>query len=127
MPILHGIRNFLEFANDNWTTIAVVMGLAVTVFQKVIRYLRKSEEEKTAIVKKQIQQTMLKLVTDAEQDYGDWKQAGSVKRAQVIDTLFADYPILSKVSDQEDFLKWIDRTIDESLVALREIITQNRN
>ena len=126
MNILDGVRNFLELINNNWTTIAVIIGLVIAITKKAINYFGKSDEEKIAIAKKQIQETMLKLITDAEQDYEEWKQAGSIKRAQVIDELFSNYPILSKVTDQEDLIKWIDDTIDEALVTLREIVENNK-
>ena len=87
MSILDGVKNFLELVNENWTTIIVIIGLVLAVTKKAINYFSKSDEEKIAIAKKQIQETMLKLITDAEQDYEEWKQAGSIKRAQVIDEL----------------------------------------
>lgn len=126
MSILDGVKNFLELVNENWTTIIVIIGLVIAVTKKAINYFSKSDEEKIAIAKKQIQETMLKLITDAEQDYEEWKQAGSIKRAQVIDELFTNYPILSKVTDQEDLIKWIDDTIDEALITLREIVETNK-
>ena len=126
MSILDGIRNFLELANENWTTIIVIIGLVIAITKKGIVYFNKSDEEKIAIAKKQIQETMLKLITDAEENYDEWKQAGSIKRAQVIDELFANYPILSKVANQEDLIKWIDDVIDESLITLREIVENNK-
>ena len=126
MSILDGVKNFLELVNENWTTIIVIIGLVIAVTKKAINYFSKSDEEKIAIAKKQIQETMLKLITDAEQDYEEWKQAGSIKRAQVIAELVANYPILSKVTNQEDLIKWIDDTIDEALVTLREIVETNK-
>lgn len=126
MSILDGIRNFLELVNENWTTIIVIIGLVIAITKKSIAYFSKSDEEKIAIAKKQIQETMLKLITDAEENYDEWKQAGSIKRAQVIDELFANYPILSKVANQEDLIKWIDDVIDESLITLREIVETNK-
>lgn len=126
MSILDGVKNFLELVNENWTTIIVIIGLAIAIAKKGIAYFNKSDEEKIAIAKKQIQETMLKLITDAEENYDEWKQAGSIKRAQVIDELFANYPILSKVANQEDLIKWIDDTIDEALVTLREIVENNK-
>lgn len=126
MVILDGIKNFLEFVNSNWTSIAVVIGLAIAVIKKVIAYFSKSDEEKIEIAKKQIRETMLKLITEAEQDYDEWKLAGSIKRAQVIDEIFANYPILSKVTDQKELIKWIDDTIDDSLVTLRKIVEENK-
>ena len=126
MSILDGVKNFLEFVNENWTTIIVIIGLVIAITKKGIVYFNKSDEEKIAIAKKQIQETMLKLITDAEENYDEWKQAGSIKRAQVIDELFANYPILSKVANQEDLIKWIDDVIDESLITLREIVENNK-
>lgn len=126
MSILDGVKNFLELVNENWTTIIVIIGLVIAITKKSIAYFNKSDEEKIAIAKKQIQETMLKLITDAEENYEEWKQAGSIKRAQVIDELFANYPILSKVTNQEDLIKWIDDVIDESLITLREIVENNK-
>lgn len=126
MSILDGVKNFLELVNDNWTTIVVIIGLVIAITKKGIAYFNKSDEEKIAIAKKQIQETMLKLITDAEENYDEWKQAGSIKRAQVIDELFANYPILSKVANQEDLIKWIDDVIDKSLITLREIVENNK-
>lgn len=126
MSILDGIKNFLELVNENWTTIVVIIGLVIAITKKAINYFNKSDDEKMIIAKKHIQETMLKLISDAEQDYDEWKQAGSIKRAQVIDELFANYPILSKVTDQESLIKWIDDTIDEALVTLREIVETNK-
>lgn len=126
MVILDGIKNFLEFVNSNWTSIAVVIGLAIAVTKKVVAYFSKSDEEKIEIAKNQIRETMLKLITDAEQDYEEWKLAGSIKRAQVIDEIFANYPILSKVTDQKELIAWIDDAIDDSLVTLRKIVEENK-
>ena len=65
MSILDGIKNFLELVNENWTTIVVIIGLVIAITKKAITYFGKSDEEKIAIAKKQIQETMLKLISDA--------------------------------------------------------------
>lgn len=126
MNILDGIRNFLELINNNWTSIAVIIGLILAITKKAMIYFSRSNEEKIAAAKKQVQKIMLKLISDAEDDYDMWKQAGSLKRSQVIEEIFLTYPILSKVTDQDDLIAWIDHTIDESLVTLREIIMNNK-
>lgn len=126
MNILNGIQNFLEFTNNNWTSITVIIALIITIVKKAKDYFNKSDEEKIAIAKKQIQETMLKLITDAEVDYLEWTKAGSVKRAQVIEQIFKKYPILSNVTNQEEVIKWIDEVIDESLKTMREIFDNNK-
>lgn len=125
MSILNGIQNFLQFVNDNWTIIIVIIGLIITIITKVKDYLGKSKEEKIEIAKKQIEQIMLKLVTEAEIDYNEWFKAGAIKRAQVIDEIFLKYPILSKTTNQDELIMWFDIMIDESLETMKDIISKN--
>lgn len=125
--MLKGIQNFLQFINENWTTIIVIISLLLMIVQKTKSYFSKTKEERIEIAKQQIQQICLKLISDAELDYGDWKKAGSLKRTQVIEKIYSDYPILAKATDQEALTKWLDKTIDNSLTELREIIDKNDN
>lgn len=121
MNILQGIKNFLMFVNDNWTMIAVIIALVIAIAKKAKDFFSKSDEEKIAIAKQQIKETVLKLITEAEVDYYEWVQAGAIKRSQVINQIFEMYPILSKVTNQEELIAWIDKVIDESLEVMREI------
>lgn len=121
MNILQGIKNFLMFVNDNWTMITVIIALVIAIAKKAKDFFSKSDEEKIAIAKQQIKETVLKLITEAEVDYYEWVQAGAIKRSQVINQIFEMYPILSKVANQEELITWIDKVIDESLDVMREI------
>ncbi len=125
MNILNGIQKFLELINDNWTTIMVILGLAAAIAQKAKNYLAKSDDEKIAIAKMQICETILKLVAEAEMDYEEWDVAGSIKRAQVINQIYEMYPVLSKIVEQPELVAWIDEQIDDALGTLRHIIKEN--
>lgn len=125
MNILNGIQVFLQFINDQWTTIMVLVGLMLAVGKKVKDYISKSNDEKIGIAKAQIQETILKMVTEAEVDYEEWNKAGSIKRSQVITQIYEEYPVLSKITDQKALIEWVDTTIDESLKTLREIVAGN--
>lgn len=126
MNILDGVRNFLQIVNDNWTTITVIIGLCVAIGKKAKKYLSKSEEDKIAIAKAQIKEMILKMITDAEEDYEQWNKAGSIKRSQVIGEIFATYPVLSRVIDQNELIRWIDNEIDNALIILRQVIKENK-
>lgn len=125
MVILDGIRNFLMFVNEHWTEIVVIAGLGLAIWKKAEAYLKKTDEEKIQIAKDQLRETILKFVTKAEVDYDDWVKAGAVKRAQVIDEIFAKYPILNRVTNQESLISEIDIMIDKALNELREILSKN--
>lgn len=124
--MLNGIQNFLQFVNDNWTSIIIIISLIVAIVQKVKKYFAKSTEEQIATAKSQISEIVLKLITDAEVDYKDWEKAGSIKRSQVIQKIFDEYPILAKVADQQEVVNWIDEMIDTSLKELRNIVAENQ-
>ena len=125
MDILNGIKNFLSLINDNWTTILVIIGLALALWKKIESYSKLSTDKKIEIAKKQIFENILKLITQAEKDYAEWEKAGSIKRSEVISEIYKEYPILAKVVNQEELVKWIDEQIDNALPTLREIIKQN--
>ena len=125
MNILNGIQNFLQFVNNNWTSIVVIIGLCVAIFRKAKDYFSKSNDEKIAIAKTQIHEMILKMITDAEEDYEEWNKAGSIKRSQVIGVVFSTYPVLSKVVNQEELIEWIDSEIDNALITLRKVIEEN--
>lgn len=124
--MLNGIKNFLNFVNDNWTSIIVIVSLIIALWRKVKVYLSQSNDQKIAAAKAQIQVAMLKMITDAEVDYEDWNKAGSVKRSQVIQQIFKEYPVLSKLADQDELIAWIDETINTSLKELRKIVAENK-
>lgn len=125
MDILNGIKNFLSLINDNWTTILVIVGLDLALWKKIESYSKLSTDNKIEIAKKQISENILKLITQAEKDYAEWEKAGSIKRSEVISEIYKEYPILAKVVNQEELVKWIDEQIDNALPTLREIIKQN--
>ena len=127
MDILNGIKNFLSLINDNWTTILVIVGLALALWKKIESYSKLSTDKKIEIAKKQISENILKLITQAEKDYAEWEKAGSIKRSEVISEIYKEYPILAKVVNQDELIKWIDEQIDNALPTLREIIKQNES
>lgn len=122
---MEGLQKFLQLLNDNWTSILVCIGLVIGIVKKTRDYMSKSQDEKIEIAKKQIQTTILKMISDAEVDWQEWSKAGSIKRAQVIKQIYEEYPILSKVVDQKALTEWIDEQIDSALDTLREIVKTN--
>jgi hypothetical protein len=123
--MLTGIQNFLQFINDNWTAIIIIIALGLSIALKIKNLFTKGKNGQIEIAKAQIKQIILKLITDAEIDYNDWAKSGSIKRAQVIQQIYADYPILAKVTDQETLIAWIDTEINNSLKELRKIVAEN--
>jgi len=126
MNIMDGINSFLMFVNDNWTGIVVMLGLIISLAKKTKDYIKQSDEKKIETAKVYIKECILKMITDAEVDYEEWKSAGSIKRSQVIQEIYDRYPVLDKVADQQALIAWIDKEIDNALKVLREVIENNK-
>ena len=123
--MLNGIKNLLMWIDQNWTALLVIAGLVVMLIQKIKSFMEKTDDEKIEFALNTIKETMLKFVTKAEENYIEWKGAGEIKRAEVIDELYKQFPILSKAVNQEEIIKMIDDAIDTALPTLREIISKN--
>ena len=124
--MINGLQNFLEFVNNNWTSILVIIGLLIGLYKKIESFWKLSTDQKIAIAKHEIEEAMLKMITDSELEYETWKESGEIKRSQVIKQVYAEYPILEKVADQNSVIAWIDTQIDNALVTLRKVIEENR-
>lgn len=130
---MESFKNLLQWVYDNFAVIICCAGLMVGIYRKVRKYFTANEEDKkkqfdeaVEITKEKIRETMLKMVSESEDKYKDWVKAGSLKRAEVIAKIYNDYPILSQVVDQEGLIAYIDKTIDEALVTLREVLKENQ-
>ena len=118
------VKNLMMCLSNNLVQILVCIGLIAIITNQVYKFLSKSKEEKIEIVKAQIKNILLKLVADAEMQYLDVSKAGAIKRAKVIKEIFDQYPILSKVVNQEKLIAWLDEEIDNALVVLKNIINK---
>lgn len=122
---MNAINNLLQFLQENWTAIVILFAAAVALGQRIRSINGKSKEEKIDAAKQQVAQVVLKLVTDAEVNYEKWNEAGSIKRSQVIQEIYARYPVLATIADQDAVVAWIDALINDSLKTLREVFEKN--
>ena len=127
---MKGLHNFLVYLNQNWTMLVAIATLLFALYIKIKKTVHKwkemNEEEKQKeiqrqieIAKKAISNYILSLVAAAEVNW-EGSKLGSIKRAQVIEKIYKEYPILLEVVDQEELLKFIDEHINEALVIVRE-------
>lgn len=124
--MLNGFQKFLVFINNNWTLIVVVFSVIYVITKKLLSCSANSTEKKIEIAKAQIKEIILNLVYDAEISFEFWNKAGAIKRSQVIQKIFKDYPILSKITDQKNVINWIDKIIDASLIEVRNVLDKNK-
>lgn len=127
---MNGIMHFLEWVDYNWTLLIIIafLFLGIIYRTKILfnRWLKMTDEEKQKELEEQIAKArqaianyILSLVADAEEE---WKGngLGTIKRAQVIEKIYKNYPILLEVKDQCELMKFFDEHIDLALETVRE-------
>ena len=119
---LLGLKNFLNLIINNWTLIITIIGLLILAYKKISDYLKLSNEEKVEVALLQIKDIALKLVTNAELTWEEYYKSGSLKRSQVLDNIYLQFPILKTVIDRDALIVKIDYIIDAALIEMREII-----
>ena len=124
---MDAMTKFLNFLYTNWTGIITCILLILGMTKKTMDFFKKSKQDQLDIAKKQIKETILKLVAEAENDYSYMIAAGKIKRSQVIEKIIVMYPALSKVIDQEEIIVFIDECIDDALDILRDVIEKNES
>lgn len=132
--MLNGLKNFLQIINDNWATIVMIATLVYAIYRKadatIKEWRAKSEAEKEAEIQRQIAaakkvlgEEILKFVSKAEIEWqSDTCKLGPIRRADVIEKIYAKYPVLLYAASQEEMLKYIDKCIEDALKVVRETI-----
>ena len=127
---MKGILHFLSWINENWTIIVAIITLVFSLYLKVKasfnKWIKMTDEEKQKDLEDQIKKAkqaianyILSFVASAETEW-EGNGLGPIKRAQVIEKIYKDYPILLEISDQREFMKFIDEHIDLALETVRE-------
>ena len=119
---MEGIKNFLQIINENWVNILVCIGVVIGLVEKTKAYFHKTKEERYEAAKQQIKQIILSKITTAEVEFAEWKKSGEIKRSQVIEEIYTQYPILEKIINQDEVIAWLDSEINNSLTSLKKVI-----
>ena len=127
---MKGLLRFLQLIEENWTTLAAIATLLFAIYMKikssVNKWLKMTDEEREKEKQEQIKKAkqaianyILSLVADAEVNW-EGTGLGPIKRAQVIEKIYKEYPILLEVVDQQELMRFIDEHIDLALEIVRE-------
>lgn len=131
---MEAITKLLNWIVQNWTAIVAIIGLIYAIYLKAKKtwedWQKMTEDEKQKELERQIEiakkilaELILSLVSRAEIEWKDeGAKLGPIKRAQVIEEVFEQLPVLAYVTDQEELLAYIDELIDKALVIVREKI-----
>lgn len=113
---MEGLQKFLQLLNDNWTSILVCIGLVIGIVKKTQDYMSKSQDEKIEIAKKQIQTTILKMISDAEVDWQEWSKDKALNRRCL--RMYRIMIAQAKRDNYETLYKYLTTNIDGEVIPL---------
>ena len=116
----------LQWLSDNQLLLILIIGLIIGIYFRIKSWNELSKREKFNIICKKLDETIDSLVFEAECKYDGTQNAGTVKRAEVINKIYEKYPDLQKVVNQEYVIEIIDDLIDEALERIDEIKKNNK-
>lgn len=118
---MKSIINLLNWINDNWTYILIIITLVITIWTKVKKFLSMSKEDKKKEIMRHVKEEILKLMSDAELNWAEFDKSGKIKRSEVINEIYTKYPELSKLKNQDEVIHEIDDLIDSSKGTMDKI------
>lgn len=131
---MKSIVNLLTWLNENWSFITTILVLVIAIYFKAKSFydtykkMTEAEKEKqfqiaVAKAKLALDEFILGFVADAEINWQDeGSKLGPIKRAEVIQRIYEQYPVFNDVVDQKEIIKFIDTLIDNALITVRETI-----
>ena len=121
---MHSINNTLTLINEYWSAILIILVIAFIIFTKIRKFMSLSEEEQIEATLKIVKEELLKLMSDAEVEWMNWKKSGVLKKSQVIGKIYEHFPILKDYINQDELIEKISTMIDEEMLLLDVVINK---
>ena len=122
---MEGINQFIDFLKLNYPNIIVIVAIILTVFNEIRKYIPMSKEERIDAALRIIKAEILKMMSDAEIEWADYKKSGMLKKSQVINEIYDKFPVLADCVDQEMLICKIEEIIDNEMNNMNSIINKS--
>ena len=122
---MEAIKNTITLIQENWTNILIVISVVIVAGKKVMEYIKMTKEERVEAALKIIKAELLKLMSDAEIEWEEYKKSGEIKKSQVITEIYSQFPFLKDYIDQDELIKRIIEMIDEEKEKMDKVINNN--
>lgn len=123
--MVEGLQNTLKIFTDNWSNILIIFSILLIAVRKVKEYIKMSKEEQVEAALKIIKEELLKLMSDAEIEWEEFKKSGEIKKSQVITEIYSRFPFLKEYIDQEELIRRISLMIEEEKSKMDKIINND--
>ena len=116
------VNNVVNSLSNSLPTIIIVIAIIIGVVRMVIQYSKMTKEERVNAALKVIKEELLKLMSDAEIEWEDYKKSGELKKSQVLKEIYSQFPFLATYIDQDTLVNKLYELIDNEMENMNKII-----
>ena len=116
------VNNVVNSLSNSLPTIIIVIAIIIGVVRMVIQYSKMTKEERVNTALKVIKEELLKLMSDAEIEWEDYKKSGELKKSQVLKEIYSQFPFLATYIDQDTLVNKLYELIDNEMENMNKII-----
>lgn len=116
------VNNVVNSLSNSLPTIIIVLAIIIGVVRMVIQYSKMTKEERVNAALKVIKEELLKLMSDAEIEWEDYKKSGELKKSQVLKEIYSQFPFLATYIDQDTLVNKLYELIDNEMENMNKII-----
>ena len=119
---MNGIINTLQMIQHNWSNIVICIVILFTIINRTVAFFKLSKEERVEAALKIIRKELLKFMSDAEVEWSEFEKAGNLKKSQVINNIYSQFPFLKEYINQDELLSKISDMIEDTMSEMNKII-----
>ena len=116
------VNNVVNSLSNSLPTIIIVIAIIIGAARMVIQYSKMTKEERVNTALKVIKEELLKLMSDAEIEWEDYKKSGELKKSQVLKEIYSQFPFLATYIDQDTLVNKLYELIDNEMENMNKII-----
>ncbi len=116
------VNNIVNSLSNSLPTIIIVIAIVIGAVRTAIQYSKMTKEEKVNAALKVIKEELLKLMSDAEIEWEDYKKSGELKKSQVLKEIYSQFPFLATYIDQDTLVNKLYELIDNEMENMNKII-----
>ena len=122
--MMTSINNTLGLIENYWSMIIIIIALVVLTIEEVRKYKAMTREQRIEAALSVVKGELLKLMSDAEIEWSEYKKSGALKKSQVLKEIYTQFPFLQDYINQDELVTKITEMIDAEMENMNKILKE---
>lgn len=122
--MMTSINNTLGLIENYWSMLIIIIALVVLTIEEVKKYKAMTREQRIEAALSVVKGELLKLMSDAEIEWSEYKKSGALKKSQVLKEIYTQFPFLQDYINQDELVTKITEMIDAEMENMNKILKE---